>query len=259
MRRGAIACGCSRTGYGVKIALATAFAVLVMGYGLFVAVYLIATGHFVPFWSIETLGIGISALVNLILTAIVWVNVRGLVVRRNLARALAQRDPSVVSAASLQPDASFALPAGETLTIARRYSLNAVYHSLTGIVFYVYLLIVCENIIFQALPALGHSELNPYFHSEFDGPVAPPPTTLDWLAAGFPLLLATCVVGYLVLRDIRDRLHRIVADDTEPDYTRWLCGVAQSPGATSRCLRASWMAARQHQSATMCSGGARSR
>jgi len=203
-----------RTGYGIKIALAAAFAVLVMGYGLFVAIYLITRGHFAPFWSFEMLASAFSVLVIVALAAAVWANVRGLVVRRNLGRALAQRDPSVVSAASPQPDASLALPAGETLTIAHHYSLNAVYHSLTGIVFYVYLLIVSEIIVFRALPALGHSELNPFFHSEFDGPVAPPPTTLDWVAAGLPLLLATCVIGYLVLQQIRDRSSRIVAADT---------------------------------------------
>jgi hypothetical protein len=120
----------------------------------------------------------------------------------------------VVSAAAPQPDDSLALPAGETLTIAHRYSLNAVYHGLTGIIFYVYLLIASEIIVFQALPALGRSELNPFFHSGFDGPPAPPPTTLDWVAAGLPLLLTTCVIGYLVLQQIRNRRHRVVADDT---------------------------------------------
>lgn len=203
-----------RTGYGIKIALATAFAVLVMGYGLFVAIYLTTRGHFAPFWSFETLASALSVLVNLILMAVLWANVRGLVVRRNRARALAHRDPSVVSADSPQPDARLALPVGETLTLACRHNLNTKFHNLTAIIYYAYLLIFCEIVVFQVLPVFGHSALNPYFHSEFDGPVAPPPTTLDWLAAGLPLLLVTCFVGSLAWRDIRDRLHRIVADDT---------------------------------------------
>jgi len=203
-----------RTGYGVKIALAAAFAVLVIGYGLFVAIYLIAMGHFAPFWSMETLASAFSVLVNLILMAILWANVRGLIMRRKRARALSQRDSSVVSDASPQFAPSLALPVGETLTLACHHNLNTKFHNLTAIIYYAYLLIVSETIIFQALPVFGHSALNPYFHSEFDGPVAPPPTTLDWLAAGLPFLLVTCVVGYLAWRDIRDRLHRIVAEDT---------------------------------------------
>jgi hypothetical protein len=206
--------GLQRTGYGVKIALATAFALLVTGYGLFVAIYLTTRGHFAPFWSFETLASAFSVLVNLILMALLWANVRGLVVRRNQARALARRDPSVVSEASPQPAPSLALPAGETLTLACRHNLNTRFHNLSAIVYYAYPLIVGEIIVFQALPAFGHSALNPYFHSEFDGPPAPLLTTLDWVAAALPLLLTTCVIGYLAWRDIRDRLHRIMADDT---------------------------------------------
>lgn len=203
-----------RTGYGIKIALAAAFAVLVMGYGLFVAIYLITRGHFAPFWSFETLASALSVLVNIALTAAIWVNVRGLVVRRNRARALAQRDPTVVSADSPQPDVTLALPVGETLTLTSRHNLTTKFHNLAAIIYYAYLLSVCEIVVFQALHVFGRSALNPYFHSEFDGPVASPPTTFDWLAAGLPLLLVTCVVCYLAWRDIPDRLHRIVADDT---------------------------------------------
>lgn len=202
-----------QTGYGVKIALAAIFAVLVVGYEVFVAIHLITAGHFPDFWSLETLASVISTLILIALTAVTWVNVRGLVVRRRLARALAAHDPSVVSGASPQPDPTLALPAGETLTLTHRYSPFAVFDSLVSSVYFANVIICGEIVIFQALPSLGRSALNPYFHSEFDGPVASPPTTLDWLAAALPVLLAVSLYGYWTWRAARDRLRRVVVND----------------------------------------------
>ncbi len=128
--------------------------------------------------------------------------------------ALAQRDPSVVTEALLQPDPSLALSAGETLTLTYRYSLGTVFNSLALMVFFYYLVIASEVVIFQALPSFGHSSLNPYFKSQFDGPAGPSPSTLDWLAAALPVLLVACVFGYLLWCTVRDRMQQIVANDT---------------------------------------------
>ncbi len=84
-----------RSGYGPKIALAFAFAVLVAGYEAFVAAHLITAGSFDAFWSLSTLASAFSLLVIVAITYAIWANVHGLIVRRRRALALAQRDPSV--------------------------------------------------------------------------------------------------------------------------------------------------------------------
>ncbi len=88
------------------------------------------------------------------------------------------------------------------------------FNSLALVVFLYYLVIASEVVIFQALPSFGHSSLNPYFKSQFDGPTGPSPSTLDWLAAALPVLLVACVFGYLLWRTVRDRIQQIVANDT---------------------------------------------
>ncbi|HEU4785172.1 MAG TPA: hypothetical protein VFS83_17675 [Ktedonobacterales bacterium] len=202
-----------RTGYGIKIALATAFAVLVMGYGLFVAIYLIIRGHFDPFWSIETLGIAVSTLFLLLIMVGLCFGMRTLVMSKRQAQAVAARDPSAVSEASPQPDPGLALRSGEILTLRRRYSLSDRFHALASLLYLPAIIGLSEIVIFEALPAFGSSPLNPLYHPDLDGPPAPPPATLDWLAAAFPVLLAVCLLGYATWQNLRDGQSEIVADD----------------------------------------------
>ncbi|HKW23618.1 MAG TPA: hypothetical protein VJO13_19715, partial [Ktedonobacterales bacterium] len=138
-----------RTGYGVKIVLAAALAVLVTGYGLFVAIYLITRGHFAPFWSIETLGIAVSTLFLLLVMVGPCFGVRTLVVSKRQAQAVAARDPSAVTEASPQPDPGLALRSGEILTLRRRYSLSDRFHALAGLMYLPAIIGFGEIVIFE--------------------------------------------------------------------------------------------------------------
>lgn len=212
-----------RTGYGPKIALAAALALLVVAYDVFVAVHLTTAGHFAHFWSLGTLASALSVLVIVIVTTSVCFNVRTLVVRKRQAEAIASRDPSLVGEAPLQPDSALALPFGESLTLTRWHSLNAVFRSLTMVLYLPCAALIGEVVVFQLLPSFGRSSLNPYFDPLLDGPPAPPPTTLDWLAAALPLLLAVGVLGYSVWQNLRDRVSHIVADDRGITVRDGLC------------------------------------
>lgn len=202
-----------RTGYVTKIALAAAFAVLMVVADIFVAVYLITIGRFPDFWSAGTLAIVLSVLLLLMETAAICFNVRRLIVRKRQAASVAARDPSIVEEASPQPDGSLALPTGESLKLKRRYSLNAVFRSLNAIPYMLWLVYFSEIVIFQVLPSFDRSLLNLNYKPGLDGPLASPPTALDWLAAALPLLLAASVFVYGAWQNMRDCFSQIVADD----------------------------------------------
>ncbi|HKT37896.1 MAG TPA: hypothetical protein VJR48_05955 [Ktedonobacterales bacterium] len=203
-----------QTGYGVKIALAAAFAVLVVVYDAFVVVHLITAGHFPAFLSPETLGIVLSALFLALTTVVICSTVWTLAARKRLSHSVATRDPAAVSEASPQRQClALALHDGETLTLRRRYSLNAVFHSLVAIVYLPGIIFFGEMLIFLLLPSFGSSSLNPFYHADWDGPPAPPPTTIDWLTAALPVLLAVGIWVYAYWQSLRNRLSLIVADD----------------------------------------------
>jgi hypothetical protein len=203
------------SGYGAKIALATTFAALLVVYDVFVAVHLITAGQFPDFWSAETLGIAVSALLLLLVTVGVCLGVRAGVMSKRQAQAVAAHDPSAVAEASPQPDPALALPAGESLTLRRRYSLGDAFHALVGIVYLPgFILLLGEMVIFETLPAFGSSPLNPFYHANWSGLPGSPPPTLDWLAAALPVLLTIGLLGYVIWQSLRDRLSEIVADDT---------------------------------------------
>jgi hypothetical protein len=201
------------TGYGIKIALATAFALLMTGYGLFVVVHLITAGHFPAFLSAETLGIVLSALFLALTTVVICSTAWTLAARKRLSHSVAARDPAVVGEALPQPDLALALHDGEALTLRRRYSLNAAFHSLVAIVYLPGIIFFGEMLIFLLLPSFGSSSLNPFYHADLDGPPAPPPTSLDWLTAALPVLLAVGIWVYAYWQSLRNRLSQIVADD----------------------------------------------
>ena len=201
------------TGYGIKIALATAFALLMTGYGLFVVVHLITAGHFPAFLSAETLGIVLSALFLALTTVVICSTAWTLAARKRLSHSVSARDPAVVGEALPQPDLALALHDGEALTLRRRYSLNAAFHSLVAIVYLPGIIFFGEMLIFLLLPSFGSSSLNPFYHADLDGPPAPPPTSLDWLTAALPVLLAVGIWVYAYWQSLRNRLSQIVADD----------------------------------------------
>jgi hypothetical protein len=202
-----------RSGHNLKIALAMTLAAFVVAYDAYLVVYLIIAGRFPDVWSSETLAIAISALFLALITIGICLNVRTVILGKRQARSLATRDPSSVASATPQPDSALALTPGETLTLARYYSLNAIFRSLTALLFLPGLVFFCELLIFQTLPAFGRSTLNPFYNSSLDGTPASPPTTLDWLAAALPLLLVAGWLGYGAWQVLRDVVSQVSADD----------------------------------------------
>ena len=202
-----------RSGNTTRIVLSAELAVAVVAYDAYLVVYLVDAGHFPAFWSSETLMIAVSALFLALVTFAACFNVRTMIVRRRQARALAARDPSSVIEASPQPDPSLALAPGETLTLTRRYSLNAVFHGLAVILYLPGVVFLVESLILLALPAFGRSSFNPFYNSGLDGASAPPPTSLDWLAAALPLLFVAGALVHSVWRMLHDRVSEMSADD----------------------------------------------
>lgn len=202
-----------RSGNTTRIMLAAALAAAVVAYDASLVVYLVIAGHFPAFWSSDTLMIAVSALFLALVTFGACFNVRTMIVRRRQARALAARDPSIVAEASPQPDPSLALAPGETLTLTRCYSLNAVFRGLAVILYLPSVVFLVESLILLALPAFGRSSFNPLYSSGLDKAPAPQPTTLDWLAAGLPLLFVAGALIYSIWHTLRDQMSEISADD----------------------------------------------
>ena len=127
-------------------------------------------------------------------------------------RALANHDGAVVYTASTQPDGALAMRAGESLRLSYR-SATRMWQIIPLLMIMCLLLAASgEVLIFATIPAFGRSSLNPFFDSFFYPPATAAPTTLDWITAAFPLVIA--LIGCMALLPTlsRDTIHQIVAD-----------------------------------------------
>ncbi|HET8906572.1 MAG TPA: hypothetical protein VFN11_06370 [Ktedonobacterales bacterium] len=200
--------------YRMRIVLAAAFAVLILGYEAVVAAYIVTTGYFGDVWGLQSITIVISTLLIAMFTAAICANVWILRHRQRRVQALARRDPSVVTVASPQPEDSLALHDGEILTLTHRGSPNTLFNGLSILVFVLLGMVYSEFIIVQLLPSFHGSTLNPLGAPILKVPSAPSPTALDWLSVGLPVLLVVSWLGYAAWGPIRTYFQRIVANDT---------------------------------------------
>ncbi len=203
-----------RVGYGPKMALATLVAIFLVSYEVFVVIHLAKTGdlHGLLDYGVFLLSVFFVLFAPVITISVCfypWVSLK----REKRLRALANHDGAVVYTASTQPDGALALRAGESLRLAYR-SATRMWQIIP------LLLIVClllaasgEVLIFTTIPAFGRSSLNPFFDSFFSAPATAAPTTLDWIAAALPIVIAIigCTIPLPSLS--RDTIHQIVADD----------------------------------------------
>lgn len=211
--------------YRMRIVLAAAFAVLILGYEAVVVAHIVSTGYFGDVWGLQNITIVISALLIAAFTMAICANVWILRHRQRRVQALARRDPSVVTVASPQPEDSLVLHDGEVLTLIHRGSANTLFNGLSILVFVLLGTFYSEFIIVQLLPSFRGSALNTLWLPILKAPSAPSPTALDWLAVGLPVLLVVSWVGYATPGPIRTYFQRIVANDTGITVSNGLCRV----------------------------------
>lgn len=128
-------------------------------------------------------------------------------------RALAARDPSLVSAASPQPDRALALSNGETLTLTYRRLRGDWRQIPTFVIFGLIIAAFGEALIFAALPVFGQSALNPFNSALLNPPTTATPTLVDWVVAAFPLVVGVALIIMAIVQTLTTRTPLLTADD----------------------------------------------
>jgi hypothetical protein len=153
--------------------------------------------------------LGILLIINvLFIAAFVGATRRG-----GYFRAMARRDPSLVSVASPQPDRTLALSNGETLTIAYRRLRSEGRQIPTIIIFSLIIAALGEALIFAALPVFGRSALNPFNIALLNPPTTATPTLVDWVVAAFPLVIGVALIITVIVQAVTTRTPLLTADD----------------------------------------------
>jgi hypothetical protein len=129
--------------------------------------------------------------------------------RERLLRAAADFDSGGAPPATIQPDHSLALPAGETLTLARQRAPSRLRQVTVYVIFSLLLAASGEAVIVTLLPTL-----NPLTALFPLGDQPAPLSPLDWLAVSFPLAFCGGLMVLLLGGSFSKRRQRITADDS---------------------------------------------
>ncbi len=189
---------------------------LLVGYEVFVVAWIVTTGD----WrGLLGLGLLLGSLflgILLILNVIFCAAFAGTLRRGQYLRSLATRDPTLVSAATPQPDRSLALSNGETLALTY-HRLHSQWRQVPALILVSLLMAISgEALIFVALPVFGQSALNSFNLLNIallKPPTTVAPTPLDWLAAAFPLLFSLALIVMIIVYTAINRLPALTADD----------------------------------------------